>query len=89
MSIDLGKAQKSECVAGHQPGNPTGQFFSREEMVDFLEQTKDLELVIVDESFIDFAGDPVPSFFRRPTAIEPFDCAQRQQALRRAGLRIG
>lgn len=43
------------------PGNPTGQFFSREEMVDFLEQTKDLELVIVDESFIDFAGDPVPS----------------------------
>jgi histidinol-phosphate/aromatic aminotransferase/cobyric acid decarboxylase-like protein len=43
------------------PGNPTGQFFSREEMVDFLDQTKDLELVIVDESFIDFAGDPVPS----------------------------
>jgi threonine-phosphate decarboxylase len=43
------------------PGNPTGQLFSREEMVDFLEQTKDLELVLVDESFIDFAGDPVPS----------------------------
>jgi len=43
------------------PGNPTGQLFSREEMVDFLEQTKDLELVIVDESFIDFAGEEVPS----------------------------
>jgi threonine-phosphate decarboxylase len=43
------------------PGNPTGQLISLEEMVDFLRRTKDLELVIVDESFIDFAGDPVPS----------------------------
>jgi histidinol-phosphate/aromatic aminotransferase/cobyric acid decarboxylase-like protein len=43
------------------PGNPTGQLFSREEMVDFLEQTKDLELVLIDESFIDFAGESVPS----------------------------
>ena len=43
------------------PGNPTGQFLPFEEMVDFLERTRDLELVIVDESFIDFAGDPVPS----------------------------
>jgi histidinol-phosphate/aromatic aminotransferase/cobyric acid decarboxylase-like protein len=43
------------------PGNPTGQLFSLEEMIDFLHQAKHLELVIVDESFIDFAGDPVPS----------------------------
>jgi threonine-phosphate decarboxylase len=43
------------------PGNPTGQFFPLEEMVNFLENARDLELVIVDESFIDFAGDPVPS----------------------------
>jgi threonine-phosphate decarboxylase len=43
------------------PGNPTGQFLPFEEMVDFLDRTGDLELVIVDESFIDFAGDPVPS----------------------------
>ena len=43
------------------PGNPTGQLFSLDEMIDFLHQAKDLELVIVDESFIDFAGDPVPS----------------------------
>ena len=43
------------------PGNPTGQLFGLEEMVDFLRRTKDLELVIVDESFIDFAGDPIPS----------------------------
>ncbi|MDE3169995.1 MAG: histidinol-phosphate aminotransferase family protein [Acidobacteriota bacterium] len=43
------------------PGNPTGQFFSFGKMEDFLRRAKDLELIIVDESFIDFAGDPVPS----------------------------
>lgn len=43
------------------PGNPTGQLHSREEMEAFLEQAKELEMVLVDESFIDFAGDPVPS----------------------------
>jgi threonine-phosphate decarboxylase len=43
------------------PGNPTGQLFSLDEMTEFLERAKDMELVIVDESFIDFAGDPIPS----------------------------
>jgi threonine-phosphate decarboxylase len=43
------------------PGNPTGQLFSLDEMKDFLRRAKDMELVIVDESFIDFAGDPIPS----------------------------
>jgi threonine-phosphate decarboxylase len=43
------------------PGNPTGQVIPFEEMVDFLHQAADFELIIVDESFIDFAGDPVPS----------------------------
>ncbi len=43
------------------PGNPTGQLFSLEEMMDFLRRASDMELVVVDESFIDFAGDPVPS----------------------------
>jgi threonine-phosphate decarboxylase len=43
------------------PGNPTGQFFPFDEMEDFLRRVKDIELVIVDESFIDFAGDPIPS----------------------------
>ena len=43
------------------PGNPTGQLFSLDEMIEFLQRAKDMELVIVDESFIDFAGDPIPS----------------------------
>jgi threonine-phosphate decarboxylase len=43
------------------PGNPTGQLIPLGEMIAFLEHAKDFELVIVDESFIDFAGDPIPS----------------------------
>ncbi len=43
------------------PGNPTGQLFSLDEMIDFLRRSKDMELVIVDESFIDFADDTIPS----------------------------
>jgi threonine-phosphate decarboxylase len=46
------------------PGNPTGQLFSLDEMIDFLQSAKDLELVIVDESFIDFAGDTIPSLLQ-------------------------
>lgn len=46
------------------PGNPTGQLFSLDEMIDFLHRAKDMELVIVDESFIDFAGNPVPSLLQ-------------------------
>jgi threonine-phosphate decarboxylase len=43
------------------PGNPTGQLISGEEMVEFMEQARDMDLVIVDESFVDFAGEPNPS----------------------------
>jgi len=43
------------------PGNPTGQLHPLEEMAEFLELSKNMELIIVDESFIDFAGDPIPS----------------------------
>jgi len=43
------------------PDNPTGQFFSIPQMQAFLDKASFLDLVIVDESFVDFAGDPVPS----------------------------
>ncbi len=46
------------------PGNPTGQLFSLDEIIGFMHRAKDMELVIVDESFIDFAGDPVPSLLQ-------------------------
>jgi len=43
------------------PGNPTGQLHSLEEMFSFLRATKHLQLIIIDESFIDFAGIEIPS----------------------------
>ena len=48
-------------VAIINPGNPTGQFHSLDEMKAFLDSTRALDLIVLDESFIDFAGDPVPS----------------------------
>jgi threonine-phosphate decarboxylase len=53
--------RKLECLLVINPGNPTGQFIPLDEMVEFLHRARDLELVIVDESFIDFSGDPIPS----------------------------
>ncbi len=50
------------------PGNPTGQLIPLEEMVDFLRQARDMDLILVDESFIDFAAETVPSLL--PVADE-------------------
>ena len=49
------------CLLVINPGNPTGQFIPLDEMVEFMHRARHLELVIVDESFIDFAGDTIPS----------------------------
>ncbi|MEZ4617662.1 MAG: aminotransferase class I/II-fold pyridoxal phosphate-dependent enzyme [Caldilineaceae bacterium] len=43
------------------PHNPTGQLFSVTAMAEFLNGAADLDLVIVDESFIHFAAETVPS----------------------------
>jgi len=43
------------------PHNPTGQLFDLAAMHDFLDKARFLKLVIVDESFIDFAAQVVPS----------------------------
>jgi histidinol-phosphate/aromatic aminotransferase/cobyric acid decarboxylase-like protein len=43
------------------PGNPTGQFIPTDKMVAFLEQMRHLRIVLVDESFIDFSGEQIPS----------------------------
>jgi threonine-phosphate decarboxylase len=59
--LEWAHKRQLECVLVINPGNPTGQFIPLEEMVEFLHRARDLELVIVDESFIDFAGDPIPS----------------------------
>lgn len=43
------------------PGNPTGQYIPVDKMRSFLEQMKDKNLILVDESFIDFADEEVPT----------------------------
>lgn len=43
------------------PGNPTGQLHPLEDMIDFAEKARDMDFIVVDESFIDFASDPVPT----------------------------
>jgi len=53
--------RKLESLLVINPGNPTGQFIPLDEMLEFLHRARDLQLVIVDESFIDFSGDVVPS----------------------------
>jgi histidinol-phosphate/aromatic aminotransferase/cobyric acid decarboxylase-like protein len=53
--------RKLESLLVINPGNPTGQFIPLEEMMEFLHKARDLQLVIVDESFIDFAGETIPS----------------------------
>lgn len=53
--------KKLESLLIINPGNPTGQFIPLDEMIDFLHHARDLQLVIVDESFIDFAGENIPS----------------------------
>lgn len=43
------------------PGNPTGELKSLEEMKAFLEKMQHLKMIVVDESFIDFADEQIPS----------------------------
>jgi len=55
------EAEKLSSALIINPGNPTGQFISREDLIAFLERMKKLKLVLLDESFIDFAGEEIPS----------------------------
>ncbi len=55
------RAQSLRAALVINPHNPTGQLFTRMEMEAFLAASCDLDLVIVDESFIDFAAEDVPS----------------------------
>lgn len=59
--LDWVRARNLKALVVINPGNPTGQLLPLDEMADFIERARDLELVVVDESFIDFAGDSVPS----------------------------
>jgi len=53
---------QSNAVLLINPNNPSGTLVSRESMIHLLESLRLLDVVIVDESFIDFVSyDPAPS----------------------------
>ncbi len=43
------------------PGNPTGELIDIERMISFLDKMQHLKMIIVDESFVDFAGIEIPT----------------------------
>lgn len=43
------------------PGNPTGQLIPLNDMILFLNRMQHLRLIIVDESFMDFADEDIPT----------------------------
>ncbi len=55
------RAESLRAALVINPHNPTGQLFSLAAMQTFLAAASDLDLVIVDESFIDFAAEEIPS----------------------------
>lgn len=59
--LEWGRARGLKALLVINPGNPTGQLHSLDEMIEFLEGAADMDLIVVDESFIDFAGDSSPS----------------------------
>lgn len=55
------RAEKLRAALVINPHNPTGQLFGVAQMEQFLQQAADLDLLIVDESFIDFAAVDIPT----------------------------
>jgi histidinol-phosphate/aromatic aminotransferase/cobyric acid decarboxylase-like protein len=50
------------AVAICNPNNPTGRLTDRNRLLELLDRLADLELIVIDESFLDFAGiDDVPT----------------------------
>jgi histidinol-phosphate/aromatic aminotransferase/cobyric acid decarboxylase-like protein len=56
---------RARAAAICNPNNPTGSLVTRDQVVRLLDLLADLEIVVVDESFIDFAGlGAIPSVAR-------------------------
>lgn len=49
--------RRARALAICNPNNPTGAFFSRDEILHLLNQTRHMEIVVIDESFIDFVSE--------------------------------
>ncbi|MGB3443091.1 MAG: histidinol-phosphate transaminase [Actinophytocola sp.] len=56
------RARGSRVAVLCNPNNPDGGYLPRREVVRFMDELSDLDLVVIDESFIDFVeAEPAPS----------------------------
>ena len=56
------KSTESDSALLIRPNNPTGSYMSKSDVVHFLDRMRSLNLVLVDESFLDFVdAEPEPS----------------------------
>jgi len=60
--IDHVRSTESDSALLIRPNNPTGSYLAKSDVVYFLDRMRSLELVLVDESFLDFVdAEPDPS----------------------------
>ena len=61
------KTKQLEAALIINPENPTGQLHSKEELTGFLNEVRHLKMALLDESFIDFADEAIPSLLDQVT----------------------
>jgi histidinol-phosphate/aromatic aminotransferase/cobyric acid decarboxylase-like protein len=65
------RTTKARAAIICNPNNPTGALVPPAELLSLLEQLSDLDLIVVDESFIDFAYErTIPSIAEEAAALE-------------------
>jgi histidinol-phosphate/aromatic aminotransferase/cobyric acid decarboxylase-like protein len=55
--VRLVRDRRARALAICNPNNPTGAVLSQAELRNLLDQTRHLEIVVIDESFIDFVSE--------------------------------
>lgn len=60
--VRFARDRGARALAICNPNNPTGAFLSRDDILHLLDATRHLDVVVIDESFIDFVSeDSIPS----------------------------
>lgn len=54
---NLARAEKADAVVLPNPNSPTGAMITKEELAALLEHCRDFDLVLIDESFIEFTTE--------------------------------
>lgn len=63
--VDFVRRAQASVVVVCNPNNPTGSLLEIQETMELVQVFADLDLIVIDESFIDFADlDQIPSFTR-------------------------